>query len=98
MIGCFKEVTNFINYQLIFTFPTYLTIGFYSCCQKNIHGGLKVLKEMKHANVKPDSETFSYLIFNCGREEDIIKVCRLCIVLGISFKKLKSGPKLFWHH
>ncbi|CAA6658305.1 unnamed protein product [Spirodela intermedia] len=30
-------------------------------------------KEMKHANVKPDSETFSYLIFNCGCEEDIVK-------------------------
>ncbi|CAA7394501.1 unnamed protein product [Spirodela intermedia] len=44
-----------------------------SLYNKNIHGGLKVLKEMKHANVKPDSETFSYLIFNCGCEEDIVK-------------------------
>ena len=42
--------------------------------QRNIQGGLKVLKEMKNADVKPDSETFSYLIFNCTCEEDIIKV------------------------
>jgi hypothetical protein len=33
-----------------------------------------VLKQMKLADVKPDSQTFSYLISNCDREEDIIKV------------------------
>lgn len=29
---------------------------------------------MEQANVKPDSQTFSYLIHNCSNEEDIIKV------------------------
>lgn len=35
-----------------------------------------VLKQMEHANVKPDSQTFSYLINNCKNEEDIIKVLK----------------------
>ncbi|XP_020103788.1 pentatricopeptide repeat-containing protein At4g04790, mitochondrial-like isoform X2 [Ananas comosus] len=41
--------------------------------EKNNYGVSKVLKDMKSANVKADAETFSYLIFNCDREEDIIK-------------------------
>lgn len=32
-----------------------------------------VLKQMELADVKPDSQTFSYLISNCDRETDIIK-------------------------
>lgn len=42
--------------------------------QKNIAGGFVVLKQMERANVKPNSETFSYLISNCECEEDIVKV------------------------
>lgn len=34
-----------------------------------------VLKQMQDANIKPDSETFSYLIFNCKSEEEVVKVC-----------------------
>ncbi|XP_058072693.1 pentatricopeptide repeat-containing protein At4g04790, mitochondrial-like isoform X2 [Magnolia sinica] len=41
--------------------------------EKNIPGGLMVLRQMELANVKPDSETFSYLIGNCECEEDIVK-------------------------
>lgn len=41
--------------------------------EKNISGGLKVLKQMRDANVKLDSYTFSYLIDNCETEEDIKK-------------------------
>uniref|UniRef100_A0A6V7QU75 PROP1-like PPR domain-containing protein n=1 Tax=Ananas comosus var. bracteatus TaxID=296719 RepID=A0A6V7QU75_ANACO len=44
-----------------------------SMYNKNNYGASKVLKDMKSANVKADAETFSYLIFNCDREEDIIK-------------------------
>lgn len=33
-----------------------------------------VIKQMELADVKPDSQTFSYLICNCDREEDIVKV------------------------
>lgn len=42
--------------------------------QKNIAGGFIVLKQMERANVKPNSETFSYVISNCECEEDIVKV------------------------
>lgn len=42
--------------------------------QKNVHAGLRVLKEMEDATVKPDSQTFTYLIGNCVHEEDIVKV------------------------
>ena len=42
--------------------------------QKNIRGALMVLKQMKLADVKPDSSSYSYLISNCNNEEEIIKV------------------------
>lgn len=43
--------------------------------QKNMHAaGLRVLKQMEDADVKPDSQTFTYLIGNCVHEEDIVKV------------------------
>ncbi|KAK7856947.1 pentatricopeptide repeat-containing protein [Quercus suber] len=41
--------------------------------EKNTYGALMVLRKMELADVKPDSQTFSYLISNCDREEDIIK-------------------------
>ncbi|THG14662.1 hypothetical protein TEA_011793 [Camellia sinensis var. sinensis] len=41
--------------------------------EKNIHSALMVLKHMENADVKTDSRTFSYLIGNCDREEDIVK-------------------------
>lgn len=47
--------------------------------QKNKNGVLRVLKEMKDADVKPDSQTFSYLISNCACEEDIIKVVSVVV-------------------
>ncbi|KAA8526940.1 hypothetical protein F0562_008831 [Nyssa sinensis] len=41
--------------------------------EKNLYGGSMVLKQMEKADVKPDSQTFSYLISNCDCEEDINK-------------------------
>ncbi|XP_059659603.1 pentatricopeptide repeat-containing protein At4g04790, mitochondrial-like isoform X2 [Cornus florida] len=41
--------------------------------EKNFYGGLMVLKQMETADVKPDAQTFSYLIGNSDREENIIK-------------------------
>ncbi|CAH9107923.1 unnamed protein product [Cuscuta epithymum] len=41
--------------------------------QNNFHGGLMVLKQMEDANVKPDSQTFSYLINNCKSEDNLNK-------------------------
>ncbi|XP_021834329.1 pentatricopeptide repeat-containing protein At4g04790, mitochondrial-like isoform X3 [Prunus avium] len=48
-----------------------IMVGFFR--EKNIYGGLRVLKQMKEADVQPDSQTFSYLISNCESEEDINK-------------------------
>ena len=42
--------------------------------QKNISDGVRVLEHMQCADVKPDSQTFSYLISNSETEEDIVKV------------------------
>ncbi|AES92743.2 PPR containing protein, putative [Medicago truncatula] len=41
--------------------------------EKNKIGGLEVLKQMRDANVKLDSYTFSYLIENCETKEEIKK-------------------------
>ncbi|KEH20239.1 hypothetical protein MTR_8g070020 [Medicago truncatula] len=41
--------------------------------EKNKIGGLKVLKQMRDANIKLDSYTFSYLIENCETKEEIKK-------------------------
>jgi len=43
--------------------------------QKNYSGAQMVMSQMQIAGVKPDSETFSYLILNCESEENIAKVC-----------------------
>lgn len=34
-----------------------------------------VLKQMEDADIKPDSETYCYLIANCECQEDVSKVC-----------------------
>ncbi|PKA62208.1 Pentatricopeptide repeat-containing protein [Apostasia shenzhenica] len=41
--------------------------------EKNSIGVLTVLRQMEDADIEPDSETYSYLISNCGNEKDIEK-------------------------
>lgn len=41
--------------------------------EKNQTGAQRVIAEMQSAGVKPDSETFSYLILNCDSEEKVSK-------------------------
>lgn len=48
--------------------------------KKNVDKALMVLKEMKEAEVKPDSVTFSYLINYCDQEEAIAEVIKLHLV------------------
>ncbi|KAK7345976.1 hypothetical protein VNO80_20489 [Phaseolus coccineus] len=60
----FKPTTNMYNV---------IMAGYFR--EKNISGGLRVLKHMQGANVQPDSQTFCYLIQNCETEEDIMKYC-----------------------
>ena len=62
--------------------------------QKNYNGAQMVMSQMQIAGVKPDSETFSYLIANCESEENISKVCHipdhlllpLCLFYGVRGK------------
>lgn len=42
--------------------------------QKNHTGAMMVLQQMQDLDIKPDSETYSYLISNSANEEDIAKV------------------------
>lgn len=49
--------------------------------KKKVNRALMVLKEMKEADVKPDSMTFSYLINYCNQEEAIVEVIKFCILL-----------------
>lgn len=67
------------------SFPWFLWLTFFLSCfflntlQKNMYGGLRVLKQMKEADVKPDSQSFSILITNCNSEEDInMVIWNLC--------------------
>ncbi|TKY48979.1 Pentatricopeptide repeat-containing protein mitochondrial [Spatholobus suberectus] len=41
--------------------------------EKNISDGVRVLEHMQCADIKPDSQTFSYLISNSKTKEDIVK-------------------------
>lgn len=55
--------------------------------EKNIKSGLMVLKQMELEDIKPDSQTFSYLINNCDREEDVVKYYEELKHSGLSLTK-----------
>ncbi|KHN46552.1 Pentatricopeptide repeat-containing protein, mitochondrial [Glycine soja] len=76
----FKPTTNMYNA---------IMAGYFR--EKNIRGGLRVLNQMRGANVKPDSHTFYYLIQNCETEEDIIK----CVVVGGSWRAMDNSVTPF---
>nr|GMC47497.1 pentatricopeptide repeat-containing protein At4g04790, mitochondrial-like isoform X1 [Ipomoea batatas] len=62
-----------------------IMVGYFR--EKNIRGGLMVLKQMEDAEVKPDSQTFSYLIRNCNCEDDIIKFYDELTLSGVQVTK-----------
>lgn len=59
--------------------------GFYR--EKNMDGVLRVLQEMKDADVKPDSQTFSFLISNCADETEITKYFEQLKCAGVQVTK-----------
>ncbi|XP_043704331.1 pentatricopeptide repeat-containing protein At4g04790, mitochondrial-like [Telopea speciosissima] len=71
--GAYKMLTDLEDLNLVPTSNMYNSImaGYFR--EKNISGGLMVLKQMERAGVKPDTQTFSFLIANCESEEDIKK-------------------------
>jgi hypothetical protein len=60
--------TSFVFQALLYNFLSLNVV------QKNHNGAQMVMAQMQIAGVKPDSETFSYLIMNCESEENISKV------------------------
>lgn len=71
--GAYGMLSDLRKMNLMPTASMYnaIMVGYYR--EKNINGALLVLKQMELADVKPDSQTFSYLIGNCDTEEDIVK-------------------------
>ncbi|KAF5942718.1 hypothetical protein HYC85_020360 [Camellia sinensis] len=71
--GAYSMIKDLEKMNLMPTASMYnaLMAGYFR--EKNIRGGLMVLKHMEHADVKPDTQTFSYLIGNSDCEEDIVK-------------------------
>ncbi|XP_031376291.1 pentatricopeptide repeat-containing protein At4g04790, mitochondrial [Punica granatum] len=61
------------KFNLKHTATIYNTVmaGFFR--EKNVSGAKMVLRQMEAAGLKPDSQTFSYLISNSDSEEDIVK-------------------------
>ncbi|KAG2682152.1 hypothetical protein I3843_11G179100 [Carya illinoinensis] len=55
--------------------------------KKNTYAALMVLKQMKLDDVKPDSQTYSYLISHCDCEEDIIKYYEELKCFGVVITK-----------
>ncbi|XP_023634891.1 pentatricopeptide repeat-containing protein At4g21880, mitochondrial isoform X2 [Capsella rubella] len=69
--GAYHMLGNLKNFKLAPNCSMYNSIlaGYFR--EKKVNSALKVLKEMKEADVKPDSITFSYLIQYCSEEDAI---------------------------
>ncbi|GJN18922.1 hypothetical protein PR202_gb06134 [Eleusine coracana subsp. coracana] len=71
--GAYSILTDAEESREISTTSLYnaIMLGYYR--EKNHNGAQMVMAQMHIAGVKPDSETFSYLIMNCESEENISK-------------------------
>ncbi|KAL4201457.1 hypothetical protein AMTRI_Chr02g216180 [Amborella trichopoda] len=72
--GAYNFLTDLEDMNMMPTANMYNAImaGYFR--EKNTRSGLMVLKQMEHADVKPNSETFFHLISNSECEEDLNKV------------------------
>ncbi|XP_038686770.1 pentatricopeptide repeat-containing protein At4g04790, mitochondrial-like isoform X2 [Tripterygium wilfordii] len=86
-IGAYELLNNLKELNLPRTVSMYNAImaGFFR--EKNIVGGFSVLKQMENADVKPDSQTFSYLISHCDSEERINKYYEEMQCVGVQVTK-----------
>ncbi|EFH46118.1 pentatricopeptide repeat-containing protein [Arabidopsis lyrata subsp. lyrata] len=85
--GAYTMLGNLKNFNLAPNSSMYNSImaGYFR--EKNVNSALKVLKEMKEADVKPDSVTFSYLINYCGEEATIAKYYKEMKKAGVEVNK-----------
>ncbi|KAE9458187.1 hypothetical protein C3L33_09911, partial [Rhododendron williamsianum] len=86
MAGYFREVTSSVSSSVDVDFLLDL-LHLNISLQKNMHAGLRVLKQMEDADVKPDSQTFTYLIGNCVHEEAIVKYYEELKCSGVQITK-----------
>ncbi|KAE9599793.1 hypothetical protein Lal_00045672 [Lupinus albus] len=71
--GAYKMLDDLEEINLKPTASMYNVIMAECFSEKNIRDGVRVLEHMQNADVKADSQTFSYLISNSETEEDIVK-------------------------
>ncbi|KAK7401902.1 hypothetical protein VNO78_13754 [Psophocarpus tetragonolobus] len=71
--GAYKMLDDLEELNLKPTAGMYNVIMAECFREKNFSDGVRVLEHMQCANIKPDSQTFSYLISNSETEEDIEK-------------------------
>ncbi|KAK1581507.1 hypothetical protein Q3G72_006621 [Acer saccharum] len=85
--GAYNLLDDMKKMDLMPTVAMYNTImaGYFR--KKDIQSALMVLKKMELADVKPDSQTFSCLIYNCDKEEDIIKYYEELKCAGVQVTK-----------
>ncbi|XP_058219972.1 pentatricopeptide repeat-containing protein At4g21880, mitochondrial-like isoform X2 [Rhododendron vialii] len=85
--GAYNMIKDLENMNLMPTAGMYNAImaGYFR--EKNMHAGLRVLKQMEDADVKRDSQTFTYLIGNCVHEEDIVKYYEELKCSGVQITK-----------
>jgi pentatricopeptide repeat protein len=85
--GAYNMLGNLKNFNLAPNSSMYNSImaGYFR--EKKVNSALKVLKEMKEADVKPDSVTFSYLINYCGEEATIAKYYKEMKQAGVEVNK-----------
>ncbi|KAF8096930.1 hypothetical protein N665_0298s0003 [Sinapis alba] len=85
--GAYNMLGNLKNFNLAPNSSMYNSImaGYFR--EKNVNKALMVLKEMKEAEVKPDSVTFSYLINYCDQEEAIAEYYKEMKQAGVQASK-----------
>ncbi|GKV42019.1 hypothetical protein SLEP1_g49478 [Rubroshorea leprosula] len=74
-----------MNVKLVAGMYNTIMAGYFR--EKKISDGLRVLKQMELDSVKPDPQTYSYLIAHCDCEEDIIKYYEELKCSGITVTK-----------
>ncbi|CAN7071100.1 unnamed protein product, partial [Brassica oleracea var. botrytis] len=85
--GAYNMLGNLKNFNLAPNSSMYnsIMVGYFR--EKNVNKALMVLKEMKEADVKPDSVTFSYLINYCDQEEAIAEYYKEMKQAGVQASK-----------
>ncbi|KAJ8754661.1 hypothetical protein K2173_010752 [Erythroxylum novogranatense] len=85
--GAYAILDDLTRFNLSPTVGMYnaLILGYFR--EKNKKGALMVLRQMERAAVKPDSETYGYLIANCENEDEVVKYYDELKLAGVEVSK-----------